>query len=168
MDEGLRNFKNVFSEHYPWVVRKIRRIVKDQTIAEDLAQEVFLKLYEKPPEDLNKLKAWLHRVSTHTTYDYFRKQKIESDKLVFEEGVTATNGAHSLDTVLAEKEWVQSTLERLSPRDRKALLLQQEGYNYSEIARLLDVNQKIVGSILMRAKNRFKKISVSEGDKHGL
>lgn len=164
MDEGLRNFKLVFTEHYPWVVRKISRIVKDRSIAEDLAQEVFLKLYEKPPEDFSKLKAWLHRVSTHTTYDYFRKQKIETDKLVFEEGVGVASGSHSLDAVLAEKEWIQSTLEQLPPRDRRAILLQQEGYSYNEIAHLLGVNQKIVGSILMRARDRFKKMTASEED----
>lgn len=167
MDEGLQNFKKVFSQHYPWVVRKIQRIVKDRAAAEDLAQEVFLKLYEKPPDDLKKLAAWLHRVSTHVSYDYFRRRKHAMDDLQFEDNVLHLNNKHSMDSVLADQDWVRSTLKKLSPRDRKALLLQQEGYNYGEIARMLDVNKKIVGSILMRAKERFKRNLVNKGDTHG-
>ncbi|HET7656916.1 MAG TPA: sigma-70 family RNA polymerase sigma factor [Bacillales bacterium] len=168
MDEGLQNFKQVFHEHYPWVVRKIQRIVKDRTTAEDLAQEVFLKLYEKPPDDLRKIKPWLHRVSTHISYDYFRKQKNIKGAIQYEDTILNPKPTPLMDSVLADQEWVRASLERLSPRDRKALMLQQEGYNYGEIARLLKVNQKIVGSILMRAKERFKKNLVSQEDSHGL
>lgn len=167
MDEGLQNFKNIFNQNYPWVVLKIQRIVKDRSAAEDLAQEVFLKLYEKPPEDFQKLKAWLHRVSTHAAYDFYRKHKNSKDELQFEEHLYQLKN-EPLDSVLAEQEWIRKTLQKLSPRDRKALLLQQEGYNYGEIARVLNVNQKIVGSIIMRAKDRFKKNLVSKGDTHGI
>ena len=57
-------FKNLFSSHYPTVRRKLIALVRDEAIAEDLTQEVFLRLYRSPPDELDALGAWLHRVLT--------------------------------------------------------------------------------------------------------
>jgi RNA polymerase sigma factor (sigma-70 family) len=56
-----------------------------------------------------------------------------------------------------EKDVVRRVLKKLSDRDRTALLLREEGYSYEEIALRLEVNPKIVGTLLARAEERLKK-----------
>lgn len=75
--ESTDKFKQVFYEHYPAVRRKLAALVRDDTAADDLAQEVFLKLYRNPPDDPQALGAWLHRVLTRTGYDYLNKKARE-------------------------------------------------------------------------------------------
>ena len=66
-----------------------------------------------------------------------------------------------------EKDVVRRVLQKLSDRDRTALLLREEGYSYEEIARRLDINPKIVGSLLARAEERLKKKYGQEEEEHG-
>jgi DNA-directed RNA polymerase specialized sigma24 family protein len=57
-------------------------------------------------------------------------------------------------------------LQKLSDRDRTALLLREEGYSYEEIALRLEVNPKIVGTLLARAEERLKKKYGQEEERH--
>ena len=168
MDGMIPNtFQHLFREHYPVVVRKITYLVGERSIAEDLAQEVFLKLYRSPPDDLNCVGAWLHRVLTNLTYDYLRQshkqhalQLKEINRFRLEEAESPSN--EFLAIVNWEKDVVKRALFKLSERDREVLLLRQKGYSYAEIADRIKVNPKIIGSILGRASSRFKKTYLLE------
>lgn len=67
-------FQTLFRRHYPAVLRQLTYLVGDKSTAEDLAQEVFLRLYRRPPDDLAAVGAWLHCVSTRIVYDYTRSK----------------------------------------------------------------------------------------------
>lgn len=155
-------FKVLFMEHYPSVLRKISALVTDRAIAEDLAQEVFLRLYRTPPDELDKVGSWLHRVLTHITYDYLRKtgrqanlQEQEQQRFATEQQTLPQSDQIVIQNW--ERDVVKQVLAKLSDRDREALLMKENGYSYAEIAERLQVNPKIVGSLLMRATARFKK-----------
>lgn len=65
MKEAMpETFQRLFREHYPVVTRKLNELVGDRVIAEDLAQEVFVRLYRSPPDDLACVGPWLQRVLT--------------------------------------------------------------------------------------------------------
>ncbi len=156
-------FQRLFREHYPAVARKLYALTGDYAAAEDLAQEVFLRLYRNPPDRLEAVGAWLHRVLTRVGYDYLRQRS--SNKALLEKE-TARIAAWSEGTASSgetevirewEKEVVRRVLQKLSDRDRTALLLREEGYSYEEIACRLEVNPKIVGTLLARAEERLKK-----------
>ncbi len=70
--DTLTRFQTIFREHYPSVLRKIAGLIGDREMAEDLTQDVFLRLYRNPPEDLERVGAWLHRVLTRIVYDHYR------------------------------------------------------------------------------------------------
>ncbi|MFK7696003.1 sigma-70 family RNA polymerase sigma factor [Paenibacillus sp. HJGM_3] len=155
-------FKALFMEHYPSVLRKLSALVADRAVAEDLAQETFLRLYRTPPDELDKVGAWLHRVLTRLAYDYLRQagrreqvQAREQARFVSEE--QAEPGSEQLVIQNWERDVVKSVLAKLSQRDREALLMRENGYSYAEIAERLQVNPKIVGSLIMRATARFRK-----------
>lgn len=156
-------FQRLFREHYPGVARKLYALTGDRAVSEDLAQEVFLRLYRQPPERLEACGAWLHRVLTRVGYDYLRHRA--SGKALLEKEIARvaawSEGAAPSGETEVIREWeievVRRVLHKLSDRDRTALLLREEGYSYEEIASRLGVNPKIVGTLLARAEKRLKK-----------
>ncbi|GIP39459.1 RNA polymerase sigma factor SigX [Paenibacillus sp. J31TS4] len=152
-------FRTVFYEHYPVVRRKLVALVRDEAAADDLAQEVFLKLYRNPPDDPGALGAWLHRVLTRAGYDYLdkkaRERRLQSKQELLFEGEGAPSGEEEL-LRLSEQEEVRNWLEELPERDRQALLLRYSGYSYEEIAQQLDMRQPLVGTMLHRATKRLR------------
>ncbi|KIL40706.1 hypothetical protein SD70_11505 [Gordoniibacillus kamchatkensis] len=155
-------FQAVFRDHYAVVVRKLIQLVGDRATAEDLAQDVFLKLYRSPPDDLQRVGAWLHRVLTTTAYDYLRqanrRKRLQEKELAFA-GANEPSSPSNEDVALHnwEKELVTRALGKLSARDREALLLRQRGYSYEEIAGRIGVRPAIVGPLLSRAEDRLKR-----------
>ncbi|MFF2483304.1 sigma-70 family RNA polymerase sigma factor [Paenibacillus sp. NPDC058071] len=158
-------FRNLFEQHYPSVRRKLIALVRDEAAAEDIAQEVFLKLYRNPPDQLEAVGAWLHRVLTRQAYDYIDKATRDRElarkseqALMSEPQAARSNEQAVMDQ--EEREEVQRLLEELPDRDRKLLLLRYSGYSYAEIADKLSVQQPQVGTLLKRAGDRFKRKAI--------
>jgi RNA polymerase sigma factor (sigma-70 family) len=166
-EERPAGFQALFREHYPTVLRKIALLIGDRAAAEDLTQEVFLRLYRNPPEDLDRVGPWLHRVLTRIVYDHYRKSGRQSDlaEKQLQQAMAEEQAYPSNETAVIqnwEREVVRRVLNKLSERDRSALLMKEKGYSHAEIAEALQVNPKIVGSLLMRASNRLKKNLLTE------
>ncbi|MNB77781.1 ECF RNA polymerase sigma factor SigE [compost metagenome] len=158
--ESTDTFKQVFYTHYPVVRRKLAALVRDETAADDLAQEVFLKLYRNPPDDPQALGAWLHRVLTRTGYDYLNKKARERllqtrQEIFFNAEASPPSGEEAVLSKM-EQEDVRQWLEELPDRDRQALLLRHSGYSYAEIAGKLGVKPPVVGTLLNRATQKLK------------
>ncbi|TDG00136.1 sigma-70 family RNA polymerase sigma factor [Paenibacillus piri] len=155
-------FRDAFYTHYPTVRRKLIALVRDEAAAEDLAQEVFLRLYRNPPDDLNVLGAWLHRVLTRIGYDYLNKKSRErslqekQERHVMSLGGEEPSGEEAVLQKLDHEE-VQQWLGELSERDRQLLLLRYSGYSYAEIAEQLQVRQPLVGTLIHRAAAKLKR-----------
>ncbi|MBO7747724.1 sigma-70 family RNA polymerase sigma factor [Paenibacillus sp. MWE-103] len=164
-EEGPAKFQALFREHYPSVLRKITLLVGDRAAAEDLTQDVFLRLYRNPPEDLDRAGAWLHRVLTRIVYDHYRKSGREANLTEKLQAMSEERSVPSNETAVIqnwEREVVRNVLNKLSERDRNALLMKEKGYSHAEIAEALQVNPKIVGTLLMRATKRLKKNLLTE------
>lgn len=153
-------FRNIFYEHYPTVHRKLTALVRDEAAADDLAQEVFLRLYRNPPDNPEAMGAWLHRVLTRIGYDYLEKKARErklqnKQEMMYEGEATPESGEEALMRQMDQEE-VRAWLDRLPERDRQALLLRYSGYSYAEIARELNVRQPLIGSLLQRATRKLQ------------
>lgn len=154
-------FQQLFYTHYPSVVRKLSTLVRDAATAEDLAQEVFLRLYRNPPDDLSRVGAWLQRTLTHIAYDHLRRTaRVRSLTLKIEQeaGAPAEPDSETLFLQKQDRARVAAVLADLSDRDRQALLLRHSGYSYVEIADVLGVKPETVGTLLKRATDRFKRL----------
>ncbi|MFP4976159.1 sigma-70 family RNA polymerase sigma factor [Paenibacillus sp. CN-4] len=154
-------FRAVFYEHYPTVRRKLIRLVRDEAAAEDLAQEVFLRLYRNPPDEPGAVGAWLHRVLTRIAYDYLdkkvRERRLQDKQELFYDSERPSPPS-SEETVMKklDTEDVKEWLEELPERDRQALILRYSGYSYSEIAGEIGVNPPVVGTLLHRATRKLQ------------
>ncbi|MBP2000977.1 RNA polymerase sigma factor (sigma-70 family) [Paenibacillus shirakamiensis] len=158
-------FKHIFYEHYPIVLRKLTALLRDENVAEDIAQETFLKLYRQPPDHMEAIGAWLHRVSTRLAYDYMgsasRQRKLvdRQEQEMPKEGAATPSSEDEIIRRLDQAE-VREWLEQLPERDRRVLLLRYSGYSYAEIAAELEIRTPVVGTLLARATQRLRKCAV--------
>ncbi|MDH6368471.1 RNA polymerase subunit sigma-24 [Paenibacillus sp. VTT E-133280] len=153
-------FKTIFYEHHPIVRRKLAALVCDESAADDLAQEVFLRLYRNPPDDPAALGAWLHRVLTRIGYDYLDKKARErrlqnKQEQLYDASESPPSGEDVIISKL-DQEDVHAWLNELPERDRQALLLRYSGYSYVEIAGELGVRPPVVGTLLHRATEKLR------------
>lgn len=152
-----QDFKTTYEKYYDTIFKRISYLTGDIHAAEDLTQEVFMKLYNSPPEHENVV-AWLKKVSTNISYNYIRDEKIHEDKnkVIYENEVGNVVSIEELAINNCEIDLTRNVLNTLLPRDRMCLLLKFSGYKYNEIAEVIGVDKNSVGTIISRAQRKFK------------
>jgi RNA polymerase sigma factor (sigma-70 family) len=149
----------LFHAHYESLYRYLDRLVGDADLASDLAQETFVRLYQRgsiPDEP----RGWLLAVAMNLLRDHSRRAK-RRGALIAKHASAALLSAQSeqADAALLSNEAsarVRVALESLSPRDRQLLLLRQEGYSYREMANAIGVAEASIGTTLVRAMRAFE------------
>jgi RNA polymerase sigma factor (sigma-70 family) len=152
-----QNFKTIYDECYNTIFKRISYLTGDVHAAEDLTQEVFIKLYNSPPEHEN-IAGWLNKVSTNISYNYIRDKKIHQSKneVIYEKEIGNVVSIEEIAINNCEVDLTRNVLNMLSPRDRMCLLLKFSGYKYSEIAEVIGVDKNSVGTLISRAQAKFK------------
>ncbi len=135
------------------LVRLLYRRTGDRERAEDLAQDVFVRALETPP--LHP-KPWLFAVALNLARDDGRRSALHARKLALLEAESGP--VPGPDAALERSERagaVHAALATLGEKDREALLLKAEGFNYDEIATALGLAKGAVGTTLARARRRL-------------
>jgi len=152
------DLEHLFTEAYPRLFRYCHRLVGDRDAAEDVAQETFVRLWKGEVQGEPKaLIAWLFKVATHQIRDHVRVS--DNRKRLLEIHPVKPAGQRAPDEVLEremDRERVRSVLGEQPERDRIMLLMREEGFNYQEIADVVEVAPGSVGTLLARALRRFK------------
>lgn len=133
----------------------LTRRTGDRDRAEDLAQEVFLRALEAPPQNP---KPWLFAVALNLARDEGRRDVRQDRKLELLKGEALDVAAPAPDEGLEVSEQraaVRAALARLTEQDRSALLLKAEGFSYEEIASALGLAKGAIGTTLARARRRL-------------
>lgn len=162
-------FDELFRRHYDRVYGILFRLVGTRAEAEDVAQEVFLRLYRQPPARATNLSGWLYRVATNAGYNALRTaNRRRSRELASISGGDASAVAVE-DAVLGEEEQrrVRAALARLPERAVQLLLLRQVGLSYREVAEVVGVAPGSVGTLLSRASAAFRQAYADEMEKEG-
>lgn len=166
------SFDTLFLRHYDRVYGILFRLVGNRAEAEDLVQEVFLRLHAHAANGRSRtddnIAAWLYRVATNMGYNALRarKRQGERDMLL----VPDSAGGPSAETVLLQREnerRVRATLARLSERQAQLLVLRQMGLSYAELAAVCEVAPGSVGTLLSRAAAAFRTEYSSQSDGGG-
>lgn len=154
-------FRAVFDARFPELFRWLDRYSGDSSLASDVAQEAFVRLYHRGemPADV---RAWLVSVALNLVRDeqrrIARRRRLLLKRSV---GDTMADAAPSPeDDVLAveRRALVRRALHALPERDRALLLLREEGYSYRELAAALGLVETSVGTLLARAKVAFREV----------
>jgi len=159
------SFDTLFYRHYDRVYGLLYRLVGNRAEAEDLLQEVFLKLYNHAYQKRffqrreHNISAWLYRTATNTGYNAVRdrKRRWQRDTIL----VPDPSGSPGVDKEVERREAetaVRAALAQLPERHTQLLLLRQMGFSYAECADVCQVKASSVGTLLKRAMNDFKKV----------
>ena len=152
-----RALEAVFKAHYAGMASFVQRFVRSQDLAEELVQDVFLKLWAKREQlaEIETFRTYLFRAARNTALNYLRRAKLER-RWREEQGTDddpPTSYAADEETVEQELAVaVREAINRLPPRCREIFLLSRDGgLTYAEIARSLDISVKTVETQMGRA-----------------
>ncbi len=144
----------LYQEYHGSLVRMLYRRTGDPDRAEDLAQEVFARAVQAPPRNP---RPWLFAVALNLVREDGRKAVRQSRRLeLYRAETTRSAPAPDIEMERAEQiAEVRAALDQLTERDREALLLKAEGFNYEEIAATLGLAKGAIGTTLARARRRL-------------
>lgn len=151
------DLEDVYREQYRPLVGFLTRRIGDPARAEELAQEAFVRAIRHRPENP---RSWIYAVAANLARDEGRRTAVRERhlRLVQDERAAAPDPEPEPEERLARDERrqrIHRALAELSERDRGALLMQQDGASYEEIARRLELSEGSVGTTLSRARRRL-------------
>ena len=154
-------FEMVFRTCYGRVFGLACRVLGSSERADDVAQEVFLRLYRHPlpPGRQHNLLAWLLRVTTNLCYNVLREERrrrAREERAHREDDEGRAVPGPAADG--AREERVRQTLLSLPQRQAQLLLLRHAGLSYAEMAHEIGVAPGSVGTLLARAERSFQEL----------
>ena len=159
-------FARLYEQHWDAIYRLLARLTGDGDLAGDVAQEVFVQLYRRPPEPGAPLRAWLYRVAVNRGYNELRsdKRRRTREDAAARDPVNAAADLASIEEAnrADERDAVRRVLLVLPERQRECLALRAEGLSYAEMAAALGVAPSSVGTLLARAERAFKAAYVAQ------
>jgi len=166
------SFDEAFTLHHRAVFRTARAVVRDTALAEDVTQEVFLRLYRNlhatPGDDL--LRAWLLRVTINVARNTLRGQNRsmvrdnEYHKSSVDSGFNVDAPEEDYERRQAIEE-ARRALDKIKEPMRSCLLLKQQGLSYREIANSLSLKETNIGSLVARGRKEFARVYGKIGGK---
>lgn len=153
-------FDEAFTLHHRTVFRTARSVVQDAGLAEDVTQEVFLRLYNNMDAILDEemLRPWLIRVAINVARNTLRTKFRANTR---DENYVKENEEHSVFSVETDFEQreqlseVNRALNKVKEPLRSCLILKQQGLSYKEIAESLALNETSIGQFVARGRKEF-------------
>lgn len=159
--------------HYePGIRRMLYGLTQDVQLTQDLCQETFLSAYRALPrmngEELH-FSPWLYRIALNLVRSEWRRSKHvkivpfsssqNGDDHQFDDaGEDRLESEERFEERIVKQDLVRRVLAQLPPASATCLLLDAEGFSYSEIAELLQDSLSAVRSRLSRARQAFQRI----------
>jgi RNA polymerase sigma-70 factor (ECF subfamily) len=163
-DGDEESFRVLLDKHRNPLVHFLYRMVQEQGVSEELAQEVFLRIYKcrATYEPTARFTTWMFRIATHLALNWFRDEKHERAQERLDEVRSGDLPAREYSDrkpsveqrMVAEVrlQEVRDAIARLPEKQRAAVLMHKyEEMEYSQIANVLDCSESAVKSLLFRA-----------------
>ena len=163
-------FREIVERYQSKVFSIIYGILRNRNDAEDIAQQVFAKIYFsiKNFDFRSSLLTWIYKITVNECYDYLRKKRVR--KLVYESDFSseetlrmeatepASSQAVPVDRQLAQHDLLLKLLSKLSEEDRSLILLKEvEGHSVEELSDMTGMNENTIKVKLFRARQKLLK-----------
>jgi len=157
-----RAFSQLVDRYQKAVFNLALRMLQDADDAEDVAQAVFLKIYERLAQynPHYRFFSWIYRIAMNETLNFLRQRK-PMDRM--EENTVETSAMEDVER--ADTAWqIGEALKELSTDQRAVVVLKHfEGFSYEEIATILNVSEKKVKSRLFSARKILRVVLEQRG-----
>jgi RNA polymerase sigma-70 factor (ECF subfamily) len=162
-DGDSASFSILLEKHRSPVIHFLYRMVQNQAVAEELAQEVFLRVYRSRGtyEPTARFTTWLFRIATHLALNSLRDGKNERAQERLDEQTgdmparQVPDGKPSVEQAMvywSKVQEVRRAIAALPEKQRAAVLMHKyEEMEYSQIAKVLNCSESAVKSLLFRA-----------------
>lgn len=172
-------FRTIVEQWQDMVYNTILGIVQNETEAEDLAQDVFIKVFEKIGtfKGDSKFSTWLYRIATTTALDHLRSRK-RKKRSGFLQSLTGSGGEekeqipdfHHPGVSLDNKERAAvlfKAIDELPDHQKVAYTLHKlEGLSYRDVSEVLNTSVSAVESLMSRANQNLRKQLEEYYNKH--
>lgn len=163
-------FREIVEKYQSKVFSIIHGIVRQRNDVEDIAQQVFAKVYFsiRNFDFRSSLITWIYKITVNECFDYLRKKKVR--KLVYESDMSEdevrrventepiVDRSTRTDSTLARRDYIVKLMDRVSDEEKNLLMLKEvEGYSVEELAGMLKMNENTIKVKLFRARQKLVK-----------
>jgi RNA polymerase sigma-70 factor (ECF subfamily) len=169
-------FRQIVEQHRSKVFSIIYGIVRNRNDAEDIAQQVFAKIYFsiKGFDFRSSLSTWIYKITVNECYDYLRKQKVrklvyesdlgEDDARTMENSEMAAERRPSADHRTERRDYLMKLLSKVTDEERVLLIQKEvEGRTVQELAEITGLNENTIKVKLFRARQKLVKAASKFG-----
>lgn len=178
MESSQIHFPEIYQTYEKTIFNYVLRMVQDRAEAEDLTQEMFVKVYQNLSDfrGESSLSTWLYRLATNLCLDHFRKKSYRQHKKTAPLEIPASSDGNAPGTTRAHKDrealpadeaviksemnaCIRDYIDQL-PEDYRAVIILSELQELKdrEIAEILECSLETVKIRLHRARKRLKEI----------
>jgi RNA polymerase sigma-70 factor (ECF subfamily) len=163
-------FRELVERYQAKIFSIIYGILRNHNDAEDIAQQVFSKVYFsiRNFDFRSSLLTWIYKITVNECYDYLRKKRVR--RLVYESDFSqeesqrmeasdpAVDPAVPADERLAQRDFAVKLLSKVSEEDRNLILLKEvEGHSVEELAQMTGMNENTIKVKLFRTRQKLLK-----------
>jgi len=151
------DFKMIYDNHFDNLRRYLYYRSGDQDLSADIAQNVFMKIWNKKIDITNgNVKSLLFKMGTDEFISYYRRSKIERD-YVNSQDFKLVHEIDDENDFSEKKQKFEKALNTLTDKQRVALLMNKmEGLTHKEIAESLNLSQKAIEKRISQALRALK------------
>lgn len=162
-------FEKLVEMHQTRVIRTVAKMLGDETDAEDIAQQVFIRIWKSAPryKATAKFTTWLFKITRNLVFNEIRRRKrhpatpleMEQEEHAFQPADLRTKTPDNALLNDELQEAIQCAIDALPETQRMAILLRRyEEMPYEEIAEVLKLSVPAVKSILFRARTELREM----------
>lgn len=165
------DFDTIYELYAKQVYNLSLHYVQNTSDAEDLTQEIFIKIHQKLAnfQEGALLKTWIYRITINQCLDFIKAKKSKKRFGIFtslfhedsQEPLTALADFNHPGVQMEDREEISAlfkAINSLAPAQKTAIILHKiEGYSQKEVAETMNTTPKAVESLLQRAKTQLQK-----------
>lgn len=156
----LEAFEHILSFFEKAIYNYCLRILKNSQNAKDVTQDTFIKVYthRKSIDPEKNIKTWIFTIATNTAYDFIRSKKRKNETSLDDDNETISSfeAYYPKEGLVSD---VDKALEQINPEYKKVLLLYyQQGFDYKEIAEILEMPINTIKTHISRGKEQLKEV----------
>lgn len=147
-------FEEIHKTYWPKVYRQCIGFMNDPDIAKDLAQEIFIKVWQQLPKFRNEsaISTWIFRIAVNTCL-----RQIEKDKRMPKSDLPTNIAPEEIISIEGKVQFLYQSISELPEIDRVIISLELEDLKQKEIAKIVGLTESNVRVRIHRIKDKLTK-----------